>query len=182
MEADRETQKPNPPFPKEKSRLRRKLSFFRSKSRSNSPQSFVWKVPREDIIKPVWRHLDQYTITRQGKIELDVSPGKYNPKLSFLLYPNGLFQDSEKAVTMCVRIMTPEKCPPLPPSSEIRLSLVVWDGECGGVEMKRVTITEKLSMSVFYVYKVISHDQLKESQSKNFNFDIGVCVQRESFV
>ena len=130
----------------------------------------------------MWRHLDQYTITRQGKIELDVSPGKYNPKLSFLLYPNGLFQDSEKAVTMCVRIMTPEKCPPLPPSSEIRLSLVVWDGECGGVEMKRVTITEKLSMSVFYVYKVITHDQLKESQSKNFNFDIGICVQRESFV
>ena len=78
--------------------------------------------------------------------------------------------------------MTPEKCPPLPLSSEIRPLWVVWDGESGGVEMKRVTITEKLSTTVFYVYHVITHDQLKESQSKNFNFDIGICVQRKSFV
>lgn len=182
---DRETQKPNPPFPKEKSLLRRKLSFFRSKSRSSSPRSFTWKVAREDLIKPVWRHLKDHSITRQGKFELDVSPGKHNPKLSFLLYPTGLFQDSGKAVTMCVKIMTPEKCPPLSPSSGIRLSLAVWDGDSGGVEIKRVTITEKLSMSMFYIYKVITHDQLKESQSKNFNFDIEVLcsdVQKESLV
>lgn len=180
-----EPQKPNPSL-KEKSLLRRKFSFFRSKPRTNVSPSFTWRVAREDLIKPVWRHQDHCSITRPGKFELNLNFGKHNPKLLFLLYPTGLFQDSGKAVTMAVRITTPDKCPPLPPSSEIHLGLVVSEGESGEIELKRYpTITEKLSMSIFYVFTLITHDQLKDSRSKNFHLDVEVScsgVHRESLV
>jgi hypothetical protein len=137
-------------------------------------------------MKPVWRHQYNFSISRPGKFELDVNFGKHNPKLSFLLYPNGLFEDKGKAVTMAVRIMTPDKCPPLPPSSEIHMKLVVWGGESGEVEVRRCPgITERLSMRVFYVYTLITHDQLKESHCKHFILDVEVScsgVQRESYV
>ena len=87
---------------------------------------------------------------------------------------------------MGVRITTPDKCPPLPPSSEIHMKLVVWERERGEVEVKRCPeIVERLSMSVFYIYTIITHNQLKESRCKHFVLDVEVwCsgVQRESYV
>ena len=135
-------------------------------------------------MKPVWRHLNQFYITRPGKFELDANLGKLNPKLTFQLFPNGLFDDKDEAVTMAVKITSHDKCPPLPPSSLIRLKLVVWGGE--GKEVKRCPpIAEKLSMSVFYVYSVITHQQLKESNCKHFHLELEVScsgLQRESLV
>ena len=77
------------------------------------------------------------------KLELDANLGKLNPKLLFQLYPNGLFEDEKKAVTMAVRI---SKSPPLLPSSMIHMKLVVWSGEGRKrSEVKRCPpITERL--------------------------------------
>ena len=170
-----ELQKPmtSPPPPREKPKLQRRFSFFRSKSRSNlSSPSFTWKVVREDLIKPIWRHHTQANITRANKLELEANQGKHNPKLTFQLFPYGLHQDKGNAVTMAVRVATPDKCPPLPLSSEIQLRLSVFDVE--GKEVKKSqSDTEKLSkISIFYVYTVITHNQLKESKSKYFNLEM----------
>ena len=172
---ERELQKPTSPFLKEKSLLRRTFSFLRSKSHTNAVPSFMWKVEREDLIKPVWRH--QFNpIIGPGKLELDANLGKLNPKLSFQLYPNGLFKDEKKAVTMAVRISIPEKSPPLSPSSVIHMKLVVWSGEGKKrSEVKRCpAITERLSTSVFYVYTIMTHQQLQEAECKYFHFEIEV--------
>jgi len=157
-------------FQKEKS-LWRKLPFFKNKSQHSSDHSLTWKVVREDLMKPVWRHEESRCITRPHKFELDAGLGKHNPKLSFIHYPCGQFEDSGKCVTMAVRISTSDKCPPLPPNAKLHLSLVVWDGER---EVSRRNIAEKLNMSVFYVRGLITHDRLKESHSKHFHLDIDV--------
>ena len=79
---------------------------------------------------------------------------------------------------MAVRISTPDKCPPLPLSSEIKLQLVVWDGEGKEKEdeVKRCPPVHKelSTTSVFYVYQVITHDQLKRSKCKHFCFGMKV--------
>ena len=102
------------------------------------------------------------------ELQLDVNLGKHNPKLSFILYPCGQFQDTGKAVTMAVRIAISEKCPPLPPASKLHLALVMWDGEREGNSRK---VEEKLNTTMFYIYNLIDHDQLKLSRSKNFHLD-----------
>ena len=164
-----------PVAPKEKSRSLRKPSFLRSHSRTSSAPSFSWRVAREELIKPIWRHRDQATVTRSSKLELDTGHGKHNPKLTFQLFPYGLHGDKGNSVTMAVRIATPDKCPPLPLSSEIHLKLGVSDGD--GRKVKEcLRVTEKLSTTgIFYVYSAITHDQLKESKSKYFYLEIDVA-------
>ena len=157
---------------KERPPLWKKL--LRSKTRS-SPS---WKVGRKDLIKPVWLHHAHVNITRPNKLELDINHGKHNPKLTFQLFPYGLHGDKGEAVTMAVRIATPDKCPPLPLSSEIQLQLVVWGGE-GREKEDEVrncpAVHKELSTtSVFYVYQVITHDQLKRSKCKHFYFEMKV--------
>ena len=81
-----------------------------------------------------------------------------------------MFEDEGKAVTiMAVRITTPEKCPPLPPYAKVHLTLtLVWSDE----GIKRLSLTEKLSTSFFYVYEVMSHDELQQCKCKNFIFEV----------
>ena len=159
---------------KERPPLWKKL--LRSKVRS-SP-SFTWKVVRKDLIKPVWLHQDQASITRPNKLELDLNHRKHNPKLTFQLFPYGLHKDEGEAVTLAVRITTPDKCPPLPLSSEIQLALVVWGGEGRdkGEELKSCPPVHKdlSTISVFYMYQVITHDQLKRSKCKHFYLEMKV--------
>ena len=172
-----EVQKPmSPPAAaKEKPRLRTRLSFLRSKSRTLLP-SFTWKVVREDLIKPIWRHQAKAVLTRPSKLELDANHGKHNPKLTFQLFPYGLHEDKGNAVTMAVRIATPDKCPPLPLYSEIQLRLAVFDAD-GGEVKKCPVVSEKLSkISIFYVYSTITHTQLKESKSKYFNVEVDITT------
>ena len=148
--------------------LFRRLHFFRTKSHTSTPTSLSWKISREELFKPVWQHQSQVALTRPGKLDLDANCGKYNPKLTFQIYPYGLFEDEGKAATMAVRIAIPEKCPPLPPLAQISLTLVVW-----GEERKdKLTLAEKLNTNVIYIYEVLTHEQLKQSKCKNFNFEI----------
>ena len=137
-----------------------------------SCHSLTWKVARDDIVRPIWRLGEKRCIIWSQKFELDLHFGKLNPKLSFSLYPCGEFKDANKAVTMAVQIVTPSKCPPLPPSSKLRLSLVVREDD--GEAKKPITVEEKLNMNTFYICNVISlsHDDLKVSVSKYFYFDI----------
>ena len=149
-------------------------NLLRGMSRVSSSPSFTWKVLREDLIKPIWRHQSQANITHLLKLELDANQGKHNPKLTFQIYPYGLHKDQGNAVTMAVRIATPDKCPPLPLSSEIQLTLLVLDEE--GVELNKCpTVTAELSIiSIFYIPAVITHTQLKDSKSKYLNLEVNV--------
>ena len=154
---------------RKKERPRRLLHWL---SYVSSSPSFTWKILREDLLKQIWRHQSQASITHPLKLELEANQGKHNPKLTFQIFPFGLHSDEGKAVTLAVRITTPDKCPPLPLSSEIQLTLLVLDEE--GVELNRCpTVTTKLSnISKFYVPTVITHTQLTES--KYFNLEVNV--------
>ena len=152
--------------------FRKNRTHFRWMPRVTSLTSFTWKVRRCDLLKQIWRHQSQANITHPVKLELDANQGKHNPKLTFQIYPYGLHGDEGNAVTLAVRIATPDKCHPLPLSSEIQLTLLVLDEE--GVEVNRCpTVTEKLrNISIFYIPAVITHTQLTES--KYFNLEVNV--------
>ena len=163
-------------FQREKSRLRRSISILRRNPRATSTPHFTWKVGHEELMKRVWQDRSLKPIARKERLVLEINQGKRNPEVSFLLYPYGIFQDENNAVTMAVRITTSTKCPPLPPSAELRLSLSVWGVE--GNQRNEVnqfqSFREKLSTSMFYIYAIITHDQLKQSKCKYFHLDIEV--------
>ena len=145
------------------------MFVFKRKSSQSFTPSFDWKVARDDIARPIWKLGEKQCIRCSQKFALDLNFGKHNPKLSFSLFPRGEFKDTNKAVTMAVKIDTPSKCPPLPPSSMLHLSLTVREGDGVG---ETFTVEEKLNMNTFYIYGLISHDHLKASYSKYFYFDI----------
>ena len=109
-------------------------------------------------------------------MELDANLGRLNPKLSFQLYPYGESEDFGKFVTMIVRIYTSEKCPPLPSSSKMHLSLVVRadgsDKESTGPVLHECYVEEYLHLGFFRIHKVVSHDKLKECHSKYIYFEL----------
>ena len=155
-------------FPQEKSLWKKLKSRLHH---SNVPHSMTWRVARKDLANPIWNHKgkQRWIIKWQHKYKLD-NLGKHKPiKLSFRLYPRGEFEDTNKAVTMAVHIIIPSKCPPLAPSSELRLSLTVREDD---EELKTLTVEEKLNMNTFYIYNLINHDHFKVSTSKYFYFDI----------
>lgn len=164
------------PLPKEKN-WRKKLSFFsKNKSKRNSaPNSFTWKILRDDLSKPIWSHDEKRCITRSPKLEIDANLGRRNPKLSFQLYPYGESEDSGEFSTIIVRIYTSDKCLPLPASSKVHVSLTVRadsnekDTSC---ILRQCSVEEHLDMGYFRIRKVVRHDQLMKSHSKYIYFDV----------
>ena len=131
---------------------------------------------REDLSKTICRHNERHFITHSHKIELDAYLGRRNPKLSFQLYPYGESEDFGKALTLLVRITTSEKCPPLPPLSKVKVSVVVKDDGSDKAtercEMNRCSVEESLDMGYFRIHGILNHAQVIKSRSKHIYLDI----------
>ena len=77
---------------------------------------------------------------------------------------------------MIVRITTSDKCPPLPSTSKVHISLVVRadssDKDSSSCELNRCSIEEHLDLGYFRIHQVVKHDQLMKSHSKYIYFDM----------
>jgi hypothetical protein len=161
---------------KERNSWKRFFPFGKSKSKQKSGLSFTWKLRRNDLSKTIWSHDETRCITQSQKMELDTNLGRCNPRLSFQLYPYGESEDYGKFVTMIVRINTSDKCPPLPSSSKVHMSLVVRadssDKESNGDVLHECCAEEYLHLGFFRIHKVVSHDKLKECHSKHIYLEV----------
>ena len=163
---DDESQWEKSPKMKEKSLLQRIRPFRRRKQSTTTSPVLVWKVGREELVRQ--KQQSQTVLTSPGRIEVDANLGKYNPRLVLQLYPGGVFEDEGKAVTMAMRIIISEKCPPLPPTAVVHITLDVENDK----GKKRLNLHENLSTSIFYVYEVITHVDLAETKCKQFVFEV----------
>lgn len=176
-------QKTNKPGKEKK--WRRKWAFFsKHRGKQISSSSFTWRVLRDDLSKPIWRHDERHCISRPHKFPLDASLGRHNPKLSFKLYPYGESTDRGEYTTMIVRISTSDKCPPLPASSKVHVKLTVradGSGKSEGSEresgsemcvLNECSTEEQLDLGYFRIHQVVRHDKLKKSHSKYIYFDV----------
>ena len=157
--------------------------FGKHKTRQSSGNSVTWRVPREDLGKPIWNHEEKCCISRSHKFELDTNLGRHNPKLLFQLYPYGESSDCGEYMTMIVRITTSEKCPPLPSTASVQISLTVRDEHSDGENsiLNRISVEEHLNLGYFPIRQVVQHQQLKKSRSKYIYFNMEIhCCRLES--
>ena len=156
--------------------------FGKHKTKRNSGNTITWRVPRDDLGKLVWNHdKKNRCISRSHKFELDTNLGRHNPKLLFQLYPYGESSDCGEYVTMIVRINTSDKCPPLPPSATVQISLTVCDDDNSDGErcvLNRTCVEEHLNLGYFAIRQVVRHGQLKKSRSKYIYFDLEINCSR----
>ena len=163
---------------KKEKNWRKRFGFFgKNKTKqqhcSAGSSSFTWRVLRDDLNKPIWSHDERRCISRSNKLELDTNYGRRNPKLSFQLYPYGESEDLGEYVTMIVRINTSDKCPPLPPSSMVHITLTVRDNDSSMESiLHHCTVEEHLDLGYFRIFRVLKHDQLMKSHSKYIYFDV----------
>ena len=91
---------------------------------------------------------------------MDVGQGKNNPKLILTLYPNGLFSNEGKSASLQAKIVTPDRCPPLPPSLLVQLSVTVY-GSSRHEKWNEVSVKETVNMYTFYIHNLIRCDRLQ---------------------
>ena len=77
-------------------------------------------------------------------------------------------------MTMIVRVNTSDKCPPLPPSATVQISLTVRDdgSEGEGSVLNQTSVEKHLNLGYFPIRQVVQHCQLKKSRSKFIYFDL----------
>ena len=82
-------------------------------------------------------------------------------------------------MTMIVRVSTSEKCPPLPHSAVVHISLTVRE-EAGASEktiLNQTAVEQGLNLNYFSIQRVVQHCQLKRSHSKYIYFDMEISCR-----
>ena len=119
----------------------------------------TWVVKKTQLVSFIWNYKHHHRhIKYHRKLQVDINCADSNPRLSFLLYPFGLFEDEGKSVTMLVKIKIPDKCPPLPPTATYILSCKVHEGNNGellqGTERQ---MKQPFDKGTFYVKSFFTH-------------------------
>ena len=123
-----------------------------------------WSLKRNELNKIVYGHKTKKCLSSPDKLELGYADAKTNPKLIFKLYPYGLEEDFGKNATLEVEIKIPKKCPHLPSSAKVCLTVAAWDCKercCLNSE----TVERPMNLRQFTIPEFITHAALKESHS-----------------
>ena len=127
-----------------------------------------WFLKRKKLNRIIYEHKTKTYICSPNKLKLDVGTcTKEKPKLVFTLYPCGLEEDCGNTATLEIEIQIPKKCPRLPSSAKVNLSVTVWECNEGSQYLKvsDFTVEELMSLRQFIIFKLITHTFLRESRS-----------------
>ena len=134
---------------------------------------------RERLLKSISKSGEAkfQAIVSSQKVDLDVGQGKNNPKLTLILYPNGLFTNEGKSTSLQAKITTPDKCPPLHPSLLVQVSITVFNASKSEV-WNKATRQETINMHSFYMHNLLSCERLRDTDEEFLLLDISVQIQK----
>ena len=124
-----------------------------------------WFIKRNDLNKAIYEHKTDKFFTSPHKLDVDVG-GKANPKFIFHIYPYGLEEDYGHNATLEVEICFPKskKCPRLPTTVNVYLSVGVWDYDMGDC-ISSCEAEVSMNLRRYTIHRFITHASLKESHS-----------------
>lgn len=149
---------------------RRPLSGYRKQPSGK----FTWQLKRDNILKCITKP-GEVKITCSQKVDLDVGQGKHNPRLTLILYPNGLFINEGKSASLQAKITTPDKCPPLHPSLLVQLNVMVFDHSKCKI-LKETSTQETINMHSFFIHNLFTCDSVQEEEF--ILLDISIQIQK----
>ena len=98
------------------------------------------------------------------KLPIDIKCGKLNPCISLRLYPYGLFNDENKSMTLLLKVVIPDDCPPIPLSAKFSLAWRIGAVKPKTEELRRSKKAIKVGfdMGVVYAHGFLSHTTLQK--------------------
>lgn len=135
---------------------------------------------RERLLKSLSKSSERkpHSISCGQKIDIELGHGKNNPKLSIVLYPFGLFENEGKSASLQIKISYPEKCPPLPPSIQLQLKLIVYSSHKREV-LREATIRECINLHSMYIHHLFNCSISLEAIGEYILIEIFCCKCRK---
>ena len=153
------------------------IGWGRGKSTPKKTQ-YTWGLERQTLHSSIWEHkkLDHEKCPNTIPVDVDCGPDNtQNPYLTLHLYPFGLFDDANKNITLQVKVVTPDCCPPIPTSATFNMSWTVRTSEKDG--NKELGCSKKkiyFDTGIIYIHKLVSHNTLKNEHFKTLEIQFDV--------
>ena len=134
----------------------------------------TWCVKRESVLKSIWNHQHLNHTQCPTPVPIDIECGPQNPHVYLLLYHYGLFEDSNKSMTLHVKVVVPDDCPPLPTDATFTLTWVVrgvtkmGSKELGSSKKPNV----RFNTGILYIHKFLPHSVLQQNNCETLE----ICV------
>ena len=95
------------------------------------------------------------------QLAIDMEYGDLNPYVSLFLYPYGLFGDQNKSMTLLVKVILPDDCPPVPASASFNFSWIIKCkyefGQGKLLECSRKPVRIPFDKGMVYIHKFFPH-------------------------
>lgn len=139
----------------------------------------TWNIEREGVLQSIRNHkyLDFKKCPELPPI--DITCGPQNPFLSLQLYPYGLFDDQNKSMTLLVKVIIPDDCPPIPTDANFTLS---WDiskvEKVGSVKLECSKKPTKVQFQtgLLYLHRFLPHSIVQQHYCKSFEITIYIST------
>ena len=134
----------------------------------------AWRISRHTwIIEKDFLLLER--INCNEKVSIDIGCGKFNPYLSLCIYPEGIFEDAGKSMTLQLKVLTPDECPPIPTKATFDLSWEILSNEgqsCRKLKHSKKPTQIQFKTGMEYVHKFLSRTMLP----KNEFISLEICL------
>ena len=122
----------------------------------------------------IWNHKEQGSVRCPEQLQVDTRCGGKDPHLTFQLYPYGLFEDKGKNMTLFVKTIIPDDCPPIHPSTKLHLTVRVSTVE--GKQLHVHQLESKVNSCVLYTSKLMSHKELQKITCKKLCIEVSAST------
>ena len=137
-----------------------------------------WKIDSE-VLLSIIRHEGFLKCIKCPKHPpIDIGSGEANPYVSLYLYPQGLFDDVEKSMTLQYKVVIPDDCPPISTKGTFDLSWCISaKREHSSTPLEpQGQIQVKFKTGMGYIYKFLLHSQLSECDFKFLKIKVHVST------
>ena len=136
---------------------------------------YTWSIESQVLLHK--RYMQR--INSPEHMAIDIECGQANPYVSLCLYPQGLFDDAEKSMTLQYKVVIPDDCPPVPTKATFDLS---WEFFARGeqsfrtLESQKQCIQVKFKIGMGYIYKFLPHSQLPDNDFVSLEIHVRVST------
>ena len=138
----------------------------------------IWIVEKGLLARYIWDPSYNFAFIKCSKqVPIDIGCGNFNPTLSLLLYPLGLFDDKRSNMTLQLKILIPDECPPLLPTDSYNLSLKICSAETRTTPGTQLEYAHKsyripFDQGMICIHSFLPHHIIKQCESSALEFHI----------
>ena len=136
----------------------------------------VWSVVRQSLLNSIWNHRRLDCAKCPDTVPIDINCGSLNPYLCLHLYPYGLFSDKGKSMTLVIKVVIPDDCPPIPSDASFSMTWELFSIDEVRAAKKFQWSSRpkelKFTTGMDYIHKFLQHDALQQQCCKKLEIHV----------